>query len=123
MSTSAGNSPMPTEWRLSLHLRQALHSERKSTRRAISKDVIVEVIRSGTRHKDHNDPSVYNYKHTIAGITFRVAVNPYNKKILSAYPTSANKMEAIRSNQWTRPIIKGIEQRIEEGKTRRRRER
>ena len=100
---------------LSRHVRQRLKYDDED--RAIDREVINEAVLYGETVDSRNGGNEVEVHHTVAGITFKVVLNEVNKVVASAYPIEFSRFDAVTSNRWTRSQIEGIEERIEEGKT------
>jgi hypothetical protein len=111
MSTDSGEPDIPREpsaYRVTLHFKQRFEDAQSEFRRHLDGEIIQRCITHGEPLRENRH--TVRFEETIAGVTYRIVVNPTNGTCVSGYPTAIDWDIAMDSGRWTRPQLEDIQE-------------
>lgn len=115
MSTDSQSDPdiprEPSAYRPTLHFKSRFEDAFDEFDRHLDGEIIRRCITEGelTVQDDHTTL----FETTIAGVGYRIVVNPKNRTCVSGFPTSINWETALDSGRWSRNQLEDIEEFLE----------
>ncbi|AYM00336.1 hypothetical protein PhiH1_450 [Halobacterium phage phiH] len=114
MSTDSQSTDVPREpsaYRPTLHFKSRFEDAFDEFDRHLDGEIIRRCITEGEHTRQDDSTSLF--EETIAGVTYRIVVNPKNRTCVSGFPTDINRETALDSGRWSRTQLGDIEEFLE----------
>lgn len=101
----------PSAYRPTLHFKSRFEDAFDEFHRHLDGEIIRRCITEGEHTRQDDSTSLFET--TIAGVSYRIVVNPKNRTCVSGFPTDINWETALDSGRWSRSQLEDIDEFLE----------